>query len=57
MKFSSCMLTGPGCFVSAVETLSGRKAVVTGKPSVLVKEFITKRHPIEPERTIVIGDM
>lgn len=50
-------ILGPGCFISAVEELSGRKAVVTGKPSVLVKEFINKIHPIKPERTIVIGDM
>jgi ribonucleotide monophosphatase NagD (HAD superfamily) len=50
-------LTGPGCFISAIEELSGRKAVVTGKPSVLVKEFITKRHPLNPDRTVIIGDM
>lgn len=51
------MLTGPGCFISPIEEVSGRKALVTGKPSVLVKEFISKIHPIKPERTIMIGDM
>jgi hypothetical protein len=50
------LLTGPGCFIQSVEALSGRKAVVAGKPSLLMKEFITKRHPINPERTIIIGD-
>jgi ribonucleotide monophosphatase NagD (HAD superfamily) len=49
-------LIGPGCFISAVEELSGRKAVVTGKPSVLIKEFIARRYPLNPERTIIIGD-
>jgi hypothetical protein len=57
ITFGFSLLTGPGCFISAVETLSGRKAVVTGKPSVLVREFISKRHPVKSERTIIIGDM
>ena len=40
-----------------LETVSGRKAIVTGKPSEMIKDFIAKRHPIDPERTIMIGDM
>ncbi|XP_069675098.1 glycerol-3-phosphate phosphatase-like isoform X2 [Periplaneta americana] len=50
-------LIGPGHFVSNLEQLSGRKAVITGKPSTLIKDFISKRHPINPERTLMIGDL
>ncbi|PNF22242.1 Glycerol-3-phosphate phosphatase [Cryptotermes secundus] len=54
---SGLSILGPGCFISPIEEVSGRKALVTGKPSVLVKEFISKIHPIKPERTLMIGDM
>ncbi|GFG35743.1 hypothetical protein Cfor_05197 [Coptotermes formosanus] len=47
---------GPGCFISTIEMLSGRKAVVAGKPGSLIKDFISKRHPLNPERTLMIGD-
>jgi ribonucleotide monophosphatase NagD (HAD superfamily) len=50
------LLTGPGSFVQAVEALSGRKATMAGKPGLLIKDFISKRHPVNPERTIMIGD-
>lgn len=49
-------IIGPGCFISVIELLSGRKAVVAGKPSLLIKDFISKRHPLNPERTLIIGD-
>jgi len=55
--FCCVLLTGPGCFISAIEMLSGRKAVMTGKPGLLIKDFISKRHPLNPERTLMIGDM
>ena len=50
------MSTGPGCFLSAIEMLSGRKAVMAGKPGLLIKDFISKRHHLNPERTLMIGD-
>ena len=55
--FCCVLLTGPGNFVSAIEMLSGRKAVVAGKPGLLIKDFISKRYPLNPERTLMIGDM
>jgi ribonucleotide monophosphatase NagD (HAD superfamily) len=55
--FCYVLSTGPGCFISVVERLSGRKAVMAGKPGVLIKDFISKRHPLNPERTLMIGDM
>ena len=54
--FCCVLLTGPGCFISAIEMLSGRKAVMAGKPGLLIKDFISKRHPLNPERTLMIGD-
>jgi len=57
VPFEDINIIGPGCFISAIEMLSGRKAVMAGKPGLLIKDFISKRHPLNPERTLMIGDM
>jgi phosphoglycolate/pyridoxal phosphate phosphatase family enzyme len=57
VPFEDIKIIGPGCFISAIEMLSDRKAVIAGKPGLLIKDFISKRHPLNPERTLMIGDM
>lgn len=40
----------------AIETCSGRKATVLGKPEPFVSRVIQDDYKINPERTIMIGD-
>ena len=47
---------GTGSIVSAVETASGRKAHVMGKPSTMPFEFISRHFKLDPKRTLMVGD-
>merc|ERR1711872_796647 len=47
---------GAGALVSAVEASTGRKALVTGKPSKELFNIISKSHNLNPARTLMIGD-
>ncbi|CAL4063013.1 unnamed protein product [Meganyctiphanes norvegica] len=47
---------GAGALVSAVETASGRKATVVGKPSEILFSVIKRNHNLDPARTLMIGD-
>jgi phosphoglycolate phosphatase-like HAD superfamily hydrolase len=51
----SCV-SGTGTFVRAIETCTSRKAFKIGKPSPYVCEAIIKRHKVDPEKTLMIGD-
>ncbi|XP_062550326.1 uncharacterized protein LOC134215095 [Armigeres subalbatus] len=49
---------GPGYFIDLLENVTGRKALVLGKPGHALSEFILEQfHVTHPERTLFIGDM
>ena len=41
---------------AAVETASGRQALVVGKPSPYMFECITEHFSVDPGRTLMVGD-
>ncbi|KAM6215615.1 chronophin [Rhynchocyon petersi] len=47
---------GAGSLAAAVETASGRQAVVVGKPSPYMFECITEHFSVDPARTLMVGD-
>lgn len=48
---------GPGLYVSAIKTATGRDPIVLGKPGTYFFEVIRRQHPdIDASRTIMIGD-
>ncbi|OXB60883.1 hypothetical protein ASZ78_014435 [Callipepla squamata] len=53
-----CLLvaTDPDPLTAAVETASGRKAVVVGKPNTYMFDCIVERFGVDPSRTLMVGD-
>nr|CAD7439324.1 unnamed protein product [Timema bartmani] len=49
-------LIGPGCFSALLEKFTGRSPIVIGKPEVYMAHLIEKIHPLNPSRTLMIGD-
>ncbi|XP_020643404.1 chronophin [Pogona vitticeps] len=47
---------GTGSLTAAVETASGRKAVVIGKPNTYMFECIVERFGVDPSRMLMVGD-
>ncbi|XP_068521828.1 chronophin [Anas acuta] len=47
---------GTGSLTAAVETASGRKALVVGKPNTYMFECIVERFGVDPARTLMVGD-
>uniref|UniRef100_A0A8C8S9H6 Chronophin n=1 Tax=Pelusios castaneus TaxID=367368 RepID=A0A8C8S9H6_9SAUR len=47
---------GTGSLTAAVETASGRKAVVVGKPNRYMFDCIVERFGVDPSRTLMVGD-
>lgn len=47
---------GAGSLVTAIETASGKKAIVTGKPSAFITNLIVKELKVEPEEILIVGD-
>ncbi|XP_008065527.1 SH3 domain-binding protein 1 [Carlito syrichta] len=45
-----------GSLTAAVETASGRQALVVGKPSPYMFECITEHFSVDPARTLMVGD-
>lgn len=50
------VVPGTGVMVRAVETASGRKAQVFGKPHIKMFEAISNKCSVDPKRTLMIGD-
>lgn len=49
---------GPGYFIDILESATGRKALILGKPGQALAEFILEQFNVtHPERTLFIGDM
>ncbi|XP_066992028.2 glycerol-3-phosphate phosphatase [Anabrus simplex] len=49
-------IPGPGYFENLLASVTKRKPIIAGKPSPVVAKVISKRHPLVPERTVMIGD-
>ncbi|XP_030334781.1 LOW QUALITY PROTEIN: pyridoxal phosphate phosphatase [Strigops habroptila] len=47
---------GTGSLTAAVETASGRKALVVGKPNTYLFDCIVERFGVDPSRTLMVGD-
>ncbi|XP_070803994.1 SH3 domain-binding protein 1 [Pituophis catenifer annectens] len=47
---------GTGSLTAAVETASGRKATVIGKPNTYMFECIVERFGVDPSRMLMVGD-
>ncbi|XP_053112216.1 SH3 domain-binding protein 1 [Hemicordylus capensis] len=47
---------GTGSLTAAVETASGRKAMVIGKPNTYMFECIVERYGVDPSRMLMVGD-
>lgn len=56
ISFSSPFPSGTGSLTAAVETASGRKALVVGKPNTYMFDCIVERFGIDPSRTLMVGD-
>ncbi|EPQ20627.1 Pyridoxal phosphate phosphatase [Myotis brandtii] len=50
------LLAGTGSLAAAVETASGRQALVVGKPSPYMFECITEHFSLDPARMLMVGD-
>ena len=50
------LIPGAGAIVKALETASGRKPVIVGKPSRLIMEIALSTLRVEARETVVIGD-
>ncbi|XP_049778194.1 glycerol-3-phosphate phosphatase [Schistocerca cancellata] len=53
---SNVVIPGAGCMVAAVECCAGRKPKVIGKPGDYIRDYLIKKHNINPQRTLMIGD-
>lgn len=47
---------GAGALVASIETASGKKAIVTGKPSPFITELILSTVQVHPHEVLIIGD-
>lgn len=47
---------GAGALVTAIETASGKKAIVTGKPSAFITGLIVEELKVKPEEILIVGD-
>ena len=47
---------GAGSLVTAIETASDKKAIVTGKPSAFITDLIVKKLKAKPEEILIVGD-
>lgn len=50
------VVPGAGSIVAAVETGSGKKPIVIGKPSAFITELIVKQLQVQPQETLIVGD-
>ncbi|XP_042849163.1 chronophin isoform X3 [Panthera tigris] len=49
-------IVGTGSLAAAVETASGRQALVVGKPSPYMFECVAEHFSVDPTRTLMVGD-
>lgn len=53
---SEQVVPGAGSIVAAVETGSGKKPIVIGKPSAFITELILRHLQVQPHETLIVGD-
>ncbi|CAL8120386.1 unnamed protein product [Orchesella dallaii] len=53
---STIVCPGTGSFVSAVKTAAGREPVVMGKPESFPFEYVQRKHNLQPNRVLMVGD-
>ncbi|ODN02003.1 Phosphoglycolate phosphatase [Orchesella cincta] len=53
---SSIVCPGTGTFVNAVKTAAGREPVVMGKPEPFPFEYVQRKHNLQPNRVLMVGD-
>ncbi|XP_044748298.1 glycerol-3-phosphate phosphatase-like isoform X1 [Coccinella septempunctata] len=54
--FSPKAVPSTGAILTAIETCSGRKAKILGKPSKYIMEYLKMHHCIDAQRTLLLGD-
>lgn len=47
---------GAGAVVASLETASGKKAIVTGKPSAFIADLMIKQLQVKPQEILMVGD-
>lgn len=50
------VIPGTGSIVKSIETCSGRKPLIIGKPNSIIADVLLKEHSVDPKRTLMIGD-
>ncbi|KAG8240466.1 hypothetical protein J437_LFUL010804 [Ladona fulva] len=53
---SRLIYPGTGSMVAAISACAARDPLVVGKPNPYVAEAVSKIHPLDPKRTLMIGD-
>lgn len=53
---NEAIIPGSGALVTSLETASGKKAIVTGKPSAFISDIILKDLRVKPEEILIVGD-
>lgn len=53
---NEAIIPGSGALVTSLETASGKKAIVTGKPSAFISDLILKDLSVKPEEILIVGD-
>ncbi|XP_045479391.1 glycerol-3-phosphate phosphatase-like [Harmonia axyridis] len=54
--FTPKAVPSTGAILAAIETCSGRKAKILGKPSSYIIEYLRTHHCIDPQKTLLLGD-
>jgi len=50
------IVPGAGALVASIETASGKKAIVTGKPSAFITDLIVAKLRVKPHEILIVGD-
>jgi HAD superfamily hydrolase (TIGR01457 family) len=50
------VVPGAGALVASIEMASGKKAIVTGKPSAFITDLIVRTLGVKPHEILIIGD-
>ncbi|XP_044736875.1 uncharacterized protein LOC123298845 [Chrysoperla carnea] len=56
LESTNIVIPGSGSLVMAIQTCSGRKPTIIGKPHEYVRKAIMEKYQVNPERTLMIGD-
>lgn len=54
--FTPKIVPSTGALLKAIETCSGRKAKILGKPNSYIIDYLRTHHCVDAERTLLLGD-